>query len=283
MTCNDQLLRNVFMVCQMCILPGSEKFQHNLAQNFDPVAPLLLAFFHSVWEKLWLLTANSHLWIEKEVKNLIFFPSRGAEAGVEARRDITAVSCHPSWNPEDSSCVPRKCVPAWPGHTVLQFGGAGGQKAPWVHSTLMWGCCPDLGPHCTRTVPGTDGRVLPKRWLRARWAWAPPSASLLPPVQQGQHLLACRDIPAAPGGVQAWMHPPRENHSPRSPWQMSVLVAPPRINLGSSTMSWESGRETQKLLRTCQESITVTLSPDMQQGVCHVNCVILKQCSHHKN
>lgn len=47
-TRNDQLPRNVVMLCQIFILPGSEIFQHNLAQNFDPVVPLLLVFFHSM-------------------------------------------------------------------------------------------------------------------------------------------------------------------------------------------------------------------------------------------
>lgn len=49
----------------MFILPGSEISQHNLAQNFAPMALLLLVFSHSVSEKLWLLIASSHLWIEK--------------------------------------------------------------------------------------------------------------------------------------------------------------------------------------------------------------------------
>lgn len=64
-TCNNQLARNAVMLCQKFILPGSEISQHNLAQNFDPAVLLLLVFSHSVWEKLWLLIASSHLWIEK--------------------------------------------------------------------------------------------------------------------------------------------------------------------------------------------------------------------------
>lgn len=47
-----------------------------------------------------------------------------------ARGDVMTASCCFPWNPKDSLCVPRKGVPAWPGQTVLQSGGAGRQKTP---------------------------------------------------------------------------------------------------------------------------------------------------------
>lgn len=221
----------------MFTLPGSEIFQHNLAQNFDPVAPLLLVFFHSVWEKLWLLKASSHLWIEK-----------GERGRKGARGDVMTVSCHFPWNPKDSLHVPREGVPAWPGQTVLQSGGAGRQKTP-------------LASQYPRV------KILPWLWIPLHqdgpwhgWAGAIQEATV------GQASLGrtfSSTAATSSGGTTSpplWghccycstqTHPPRGNHSPRSPWQMSVLVAPPTINLGSLTMSCNS--ETEKLLRISKE------------------------------
>lgn len=188
------------MLCQMFNLPGSEIFQHSPAQNFDPMAPLLQVFFHSVWEKLWLLIANSHLWIEKGGEMLIFFPSGGEEGAAGARGGVMAVSCHPYWNLKDSLCAPRKHVPAQLGQRqCCSLEVLVDKWLPWAHSTLVWGSCPDFESHCNKMVPDMDGSVLPKRWLHTRWAWAVPPASLLPPIQEGQHPLMCEAFPASHG------------------------------------------------------------------------------------
>lgn len=230
-TCNSQLTRNVIMLCQMFILPGSEISQHNLAQNFAPMALLLLVFSHSVWEKLWLLIASSHLRIEKGEEKASF-SSIWEEKKVlwdEGR------CCHrqlPS---------PLKSYPVCPQEVSVtsecSWEVLGDEKLLWAPSTFAWWSFLGLESHCTRMILGKHGSMPPTRWLWAKLAWEVTPAWLLLLVQEGQHPLTCEYMPTA-------LHRLQRNHSPRSPWQMSVLVAPPRINLGSLTMSWKSGSET---------------------------------------
>lgn len=64
----------------------------------------------------------------------------------------------------------RSCVS--PGSVSLPSQGSlevlVDEKLPWGHSTLAWGSFSGLESLCTRMIPGTDGRVPPKRWLWAR-------------------------------------------------------------------------------------------------------------------
>lgn len=188
----------------MFILPGSEIFQRNPAQNFDQVAPLLLVFFHSVWEKLWLLIASSHLWIEKGGKNpLIFLPSGGKEGGVGARGDVVTVSCHPSWNPKSQPVChqeARPCLPRADSAAVRRCQEAKGSLGLTVRS------CGEPSLILNPTAPGWPLAPMGGCYWRGgcgqgEHGWVVPPASQLPPVQVGQHPLMCKDIPAAPHRV----------------------------------------------------------------------------------
>lgn len=67
-----------------------------------------------------------------------------------------------------------------------------------------------------------------------------------PPAPQPGAALAVataqRPVPLAPArtSVQPVTARCLPSHSPSSPWQMSVLVAPPRMNSGFPTISWKS-------------------------------------------
>lgn len=180
MKCND---RDVFILWQLFTLPGSEIFQHNLAQNFDPVAPLLLVFFHSVWEKLWLLIASSHLRIEK-----------GKRGTKEARGYVMTVSCHFPWNPKDSLYVPRESVPAWPGQIVLQSGRQKtplGSQYPWVKiHPRSW-----IPLHQDGPWNGWEGAI--QEVTVGQVSLGRTSSSTAPSSSEGQHPLLCEDTAAA--------------------------------------------------------------------------------------
>lgn len=153
---------------------------------------------------------------------------------------------------QKTACMSPERV-SLPGQGRLCFSleGLVYKRLPWAHSTLEWRSFLDPESHYTKMVPGMDGWELSRKQPWARQALAGLPAPLLPPAQEGRHPLLCEDTAAAPHSVETWTHPPRRNHSPRSPWQMSVLVAPPRINLGSLTMSCNS--ETEKLLIISKE------------------------------
>lgn len=180
--------------------------------------------------------------------------------------EMSQLASTPRW--KEILCVPRKCAPAQPG----QSGGAGGWKAPLgsqypCMGILLWPWIPlhqDDPWHRWESGQGEHGRCLQLHCShRVRSNNIPSRVRIF--------LLLCT----------ACTHPPRGNHSPRSPWQMSVLVAPPRINLGSLTMSWKSGSKTQTWLKICQENVTVTLSPDVRP-VCARAIFSCSSVSHHK-
>lgn len=113
--------------------------------------------------------------------------------------------------------------------------------------------CPSPGPESPRS-PESRGLHLGSR--RADWEGGqeevaggsgdvPPDPVLLG-LPGGPMLLllwgaAPRPHPADPRGARP-THPPPcpPPHSPSSPWQISVLVAPPRMNSGFFTISWKN-------------------------------------------
>lgn len=129
--------RNVFTLCRVLILPGNEIFQHNLSQSFDPVAPLLLVFFHSVWEKLWLLTASSHLRIEKGEKPFIFFSSRGQEGGTGARGDVQQLDATSLEIQKTAHVIPGSMSLPGQGRLCCSLELLGDKRLPGARSSHM--------------------------------------------------------------------------------------------------------------------------------------------------